>query len=71
MFFPAQFAAIFRSPFYSICLANRSSQNSRDKVLAKENIQYIAHTSQRPFYQEEKDRERNVSGQHKPLQHLT
>lgn len=56
MFFPAQFAVIFRSPFYSICLVNRSSQNSRDKVLAKENIQYIAHTSQRPFYQEEKDR---------------
>lgn len=31
----APFAVIFRSPFYSICHVNRSSQNSRDMVLAR------------------------------------
>jgi len=30
MFFSAQFAVIFRSPFHSTRLVNRSSQNSRD-----------------------------------------
>lgn len=34
----AQFAVIFRSPFYSIRPVNRSSQNSRDIVLAKGRI---------------------------------
>lgn len=34
MFCSAQFAVIFRSPFYSICHVNRSSQNSNRKILS-------------------------------------
>lgn len=71
MFFSAQGAVIFRSPFYSICLVNRSSQNSRDIVVAKGKYSVRGSHFTKTFYQEGKDRERNVSGQHKPLHHLT
>lgn len=33
MFCSAPFVVIFRSPFYSICHLNRSSQNSRDMAI--------------------------------------